>query len=174
MLMADVATVTLLLLGLMIVLPAVWLLFGALWPSAVGRAQARIPARPWSTFFAGAGVSAGVFFASAALGGAGLPAPALILAGLAIGWSFLGVSALARHVGSRLSSPADPAWKAHLRGSIVLALSFLVPILGWLFIFPIALVLGAGAATLGVFRRAPAPAPAAEPAALPAKEELVA
>jgi len=78
-------------------------------------------------------------------------------------------------VGTRLASPGDPAWKPHLRGGIVLALSFLVPFLGWLLLFPIALILGAGAATLAVFRRSPAPAPL--PAAAPreaVKEEILA
>jgi hypothetical protein len=59
----------------------------------------------------------------------------------------------------------------------VLALSFLVPFLGWMLVFPIALILGAGAATTAVFRRAPsaAPAPASAPAKPePAREEILA
>ena len=39
MTMADVFTWTFLLLGLMIVMPAAWLLFGALWPAAIDRAR---------------------------------------------------------------------------------------------------------------------------------------
>lgn len=160
MLMADVAIWTALFVGLMVVLPAVWLLFGALWPSAVQRAQDRIPRRPYSTFFVGLGVSLLFTALVAILGQANLAPPALIVSAFGLGWSLLGVSALARHVGSRLASPGDPAWKPQLRGGVVLALSFLVPILGWLLLFPIALILGAGAATMAVFRRAPAaPAP---------------
>lgn len=156
MLMADVAIWTALFVGLMVVLPAVWLLFGALWPSALGRAQARIPTRPVATFLAGLGVGGLLFLLGAALVSVNAAPLALVIFALSLGGSFLGVSALARHVGSRLSSPAEPGWKAHLRGSIVLALSFLVPLLGWLVIFPVALVLGLGAATLALFRRPPA------------------
>lgn len=171
MLMADVAVWTALFVGLMVVLPAVWLLFGALWPAAVQRAQERIPRKPYSTFFIGLGVALLVTTVVAVLGNVNLAPPAMLLSALSMGLSLVGVSALARHVGSRLSSPGDAAWKPHLRGGIVLALSFLVPFLGWLLIFPVALVLGLGAATLAVFKRAPAPA-AAIPAREPAKEDL--
>jgi hypothetical protein len=158
MLMADVAAWTALLAGLMIVLPAVWLLFGALWPAALGRAQARIPARPLSTFFVGLGVALAFAAAIGLLVKLNAAPIALGVLAFSLGWSFLGVSALARHAGSRLTSALEPAWKAHLRGSFALAFSFLVPFLGWLLVLPIALVLGAGAATLGVFRRPAAPA----------------
>lgn len=163
MLMADVAIWTALFVGLMVVLPAVWLLFGALWPAAVGRAQARIPARPVATFFAGLGVAL-VFAVLIAIFTKINAAPlALVVFAFALGWSFLGLAGLARHVGSRLTSTLEPLWKAQLRGGIVLSLSFLVPFLGWLLVFPIALVLGAGAATFGVFRRTPAVAPVVVP-----------
>jgi hypothetical protein len=141
----------------------------------VQRAQDRIPRRPISTFFVGLGVS--VLFAAlvALLGNANLAPLAIVLSSFALGWSLLGVSALARHVGSRLASPSDPAWKPHLRGGIVLALSFLVPLLGWLLLFPIALILGAGAITTVVIRRAPAPATAPVSAPQEAvKEEVLA
>ncbi len=173
MLMADVAVWTALFVGLMVVLPAVWLLFGALWPAAVQRAQDRIPRRPYATFFVGAGVTLLVTALVAILSKTNLAPLALILFAFSLGWSLLGVSALARHVGSRLSSPGDAAWKPHLRGGIVLALSFLVPILGWMLLFPVALVLGMGAATLAVFKRAPATPPAAVAAPREAlKEDL--
>ena len=151
MLMADVAIWTALFVGLMVVLPAVWLVFGALWPSAVQRAQDRIPRRPYLTFFVGLGVTVLFVLVVAILGKANLAAPALIVSSFALGWSLLGVSALARHVGSRLASPGDPAWKPHLRGGIALALSFL-------------------AATLAVFKRAPAPIP---PVPAPAPRQAV-
>ena len=162
MTMADVFMVTLILLGLVIVMPATWLLFGALWPSAVDRARARIPMMPVRTFLAGVGTSAVFSLGVGGLGAANLPPLALFLAAVGLGWAFLGLSGLARHVGYRLTSSAEPPWRAHVRGSVVLALAFLVPVLGWLLIFPVSLILGTGAATLSIFNRpskAPAPAP---------------
>ncbi len=176
MLMADVAIWVALFVGLMVVLPAVWLLFGALWPSAVQRAQERIPRKPYGTFFIGLGVLVVFTLLVGILGQANLAPPALLLSAFGLGWSMVGVSALARPVGSRLSSPGDPAWKPHLRGGIVLALSFLVPFLGWMLLFPIALILGMGATTMAVFKRAPAmPAPAPIPTKPePVREEILA
>lgn len=167
MLMADAFAITMLFVGLMIVLPATWLMFGALWPSAVERARERIPTMPVGTFLIGAGVTLVFITLTTALGNANLPALALPIAAFGMGWAFLGMSAVARHVGRRLATPGQPEWRAHLKGGIVLSLSFLVPVLGTFLIFPIALVLGTGAATLAVFRR---PRPVETPAMTPAPE----
>ena len=162
MTMADVFAITLLFVGLVLVLPAIWLFFGALWPGLVGRAQARLPAAPLKTFFAGLGVAAVLTGAVLGLAALNLPALALIAFAAALGWSFVGVAALARHLGTRLSSAGDAPWRASLRGGAVLALSFLVPFVGWILVFPIALILGCGATALGLVR------PPAAPTALPA------
>ena len=80
---------------------------------------------------------------------------AILVAAVGLGWAFVGLSGLARHVGDRLTSPEETPWRAHLRGSIVLSLAFLFPILGWLLVFPISLILGSGAASLALFTRPP-------------------
>jgi hypothetical protein len=166
--------ITMLFVGLMVVLPAVWLLYGALWPAALGRAQERIQRRPIVTFLVGLGVSALFSFLIAILGQANLQPPAIVLASFAIGWSLFGVSALARHAGTRLGRLSEPGWRGHLRGGIVLALSFLVPMVGWMLVFPISMILGAGAATLSLSRkRAETPEPVPAPKE-PAQEEMLA
>lgn len=156
--------VTMLFVGLMVVLPAAWLLFGALWPSALGRAQDRIRRRPLVTFWTGLGVGLVATALVAILGQVNLAAPAILLAAVALGWSLFGASALARHAGGRLTSASEPPWRGHLRGGVVLALSFLLPFVGWILVFPIALILGAGAATLSLFKGRPAELPAPVPA----------
>ncbi|HYE98491.1 MAG TPA: hypothetical protein VEJ18_06235 [Planctomycetota bacterium] len=174
MTMADVFAITLFFVGLVLVLPAVWLLFGALWPGLVGRAQARIPAAPMKTFFAGLGVAALMTAVVVGLSALNVPVLALVAFAASLGWSFVGVAALARHLGTRLSSTAEAPWRASVRGGVVLALSFLVPFLGWILLFPIALVLGCGATALGL-RRAATPLPASPlPVRLEAKEEVLA
>ena len=165
MLMADAFAITMLFVGLMIVLPATWLLFGALWPSALERGQRRIPRMPIGTFFTGVGVATVFILLTVALGSANLPALALPIAAFGLGWAFFGTSAFARHLGERLSTPGQPAWRSHLRGSIVLSLSFLVPILGWFLVFPIAMILGLGTTTLSLIRpQKQAPTDKVEPA----------
>ena len=170
--MADVFAITLFFVGLVLVLPAVWLLFDGLWPGLVGRSQACIPAAPLKTFFAGLGVAALMAVVVVGLAALNVPVLALVAFAAALGWSFVGVAALARHLGTRLSSTADAPWRASLRGGVVLALSFLVPFLGWILVFPVALILGCGATALGLRRPASAPAPA--PVRVGVKEEVLA
>jgi hypothetical protein len=162
MYVADVFAVVFTFVGLFIALPSLWLLYAALWPAATARAQERIHRSPVKTFFMGLLTAALFVVAVAALGQANAAGPAVILAAVGIGWSLFGAGALARFVGGRMVSTIEIPWRAHLRGSIVLELAFLVPLLGWLLIFPIGLILGAGATTLALVRRASLPRPVPE------------
>ena len=65
----------------------------------------------------------------------------LILAGM------IGSSALAAQIGYGLASPSDQAqpWRRVLRGGMVLGLTFVFPLIGWLLILPLSLVIGVGA-----------------------------
>lgn len=167
MLMADVFIWVFLILGLMIALPATWLLFSAIFPKGVVRAQDRVRRMPVVTFFVGVGtifliVAAVGLLAATAL--APLQTLAFVVTACGMAFTMFGVSGIARQIGSMLPSAIDrdSPWRSHLRGGIVLELSFLIPVLGWFLILPVTLIIGAGAATLSVlFRRAPLePAPA--------------
>jgi hypothetical protein len=162
MTMADVFAIVFILAGLFIALPCLWLFYAALWPNAVGRAQERVQQMPVRTFFLGAFVSLVLWGLVALLGRANLPVPAMLLAGFTVGFSLFGVAGFTRLIGSKMPSTIDIPWRAHLRGSIVVELSFLVPVVGWLLIFPIALTLGTGAATLAALSRTPARVPRRE------------
>jgi hypothetical protein len=63
-------------------------------------------------------------------------------------FSSVGIAGLATVIGGRLPSPtdADRPWNATIRGGVVLELAFLVPVVGWFFLLPLSLILGAGAA----------------------------
>jgi hypothetical protein len=167
MIVADVLAITFTFIGFFITLTAVWLLFGAFWPNVVGRAQERCHKNPYKTFLVGVGVTA--VFTLLVTGLAAVAPPlSMLLFAFASGYSLLGLSGLARFVGTRLPSSIDASspWRTHLRGSIVLELTFLFPILGWIMIFPMALIVGCGAATLALFSRgqvsAATPVPARE------------
>jgi hypothetical protein len=62
----------------------------------------------------------------------------------------IGSSGLCHRVGTGLASPVDEQqpWRCLLRGGIVLALTFLLPIAGWIFILPWTLISGCGALLL--------------------------
>jgi hypothetical protein len=157
MTMADVLTVVFILFGFALAMPSVWLLFGALWPNVVSRAQERSHRSPFKSFFLGIAVAALLSIVTALLGAANLPVLSAIAFGLSVGFSLLGVSGLARHVGTRLPASIDASspWRSHLRGCVVLELAFLFPVLGWMLILPIALILGCGTATFAIFSRKP-------------------
>ena len=162
--MADVFTVTFLILGMLITLPALWLLMRALFPAAVERSRARIATTPVRCFLAGLlpAVLALALMAQPSPAGKGLGVVLFLVLVLVSGIGLAGFSTI---VGERLPSTADEGrpWRAMVRGAVCLELAFLLPLLGWLGILPIVLVTGLGAAMLALV--VPAPAAAAPAAA---------
>lgn len=174
MTMADVLSVTLIILGLLLTLPGLWLFERALMPATVERARRRLQAKPVATTLAGLLPAALFFVVSVVLLNQG--GPALKFAGLLLflgGFlvSGLGLAALATTVGERLPSPVDGdrPWRGQVRGSVCLELAFLLPLVGWFAVLPLSLCAGAGAACLALLFRddvtpaAAVPGPAAEP-----------
>ena len=161
--MADVFTVTFIILGFLITLPALWLLMRALFPAAVERSRGRIEATPIRCFLAGflPALVALALMAQPAPGGKGLGVLLFLVLVLLSGIGLAGFSMI---VGERLPSTADAGrpWRGLVRGAVCLELAFLLPVLGWLGILPIVLVTGLGAAMMALFSRGgSAPAPAA-------------
>ena len=66
-----------------------------------------------------------------------------------------GVSGLATSIGRRLLSPIDEQrpWRSTLRGGVVLELTYLLPFLGWFVILPASIIVGSGAANLGLLSK---------------------
>jgi hypothetical protein len=159
MTMADVFTVVFVFLGLLLAMPATWLLFSAIAPRGVARAQYRARRMPVVAFFVGLGTIS-LFVATVAALAATSLAPlqtlAFLVAASGMAFTMYGVSGVARQIGAMLPSAIDRdnPWRSHLRGGIVLELSFLIPVLGWFLILPATLVVGAGAATLSLLLRA--------------------
>ena len=79
----------------------------------------------------------------------------MLITGLTVGFALTGTAGLAGAIGGRLSSPADEGrqWLPVLRGGVILELSFLLPVLGWFVILPLAVVGGAGSAILALQRK---------------------
>jgi hypothetical protein len=151
MIMADVLTWFLLILGVYLVLNAHWLGAYALAPALVERSRQRYDRRPVAATLLGLAVAVPV-----ALIGINLmtrvPHPLtnlLVLGMLAVPLliAFAGSAGLALRIGNGLGSPADAAqpWRRVLRGGAVLGLVFLMPVLGWFVLLPWTLVSGLGA-----------------------------
>jgi hypothetical protein len=173
MTMADVLAVTLVILGLLVTLPALWLFLRALFPGAVARGRARLETSPGVCFLAGLLPWALFFLAGLALLSKGAPPLKflgflMVAAGIVV--EGIGLAALSTLVGDRLPSTADEGkpWRGLVRGAVCMELAFLLPFVGWFGIMPLASVAAVGAALLGSSSRgegSPAGAAPATPAA---------
>ncbi len=172
MIMSDVFAILFLHLGVLIVLPGLWLTARAAFPRWVTGSEAAMREMPVRTAGLGLLLGAAWFGLSLAAGTSGAP----FLAGIGLATFFLyalsGLSGVVTHLGNRLPSPADRdrPWKATLRGGIALELTFALPLVGWFVILPLALASGVGGGTISILRRffgsgRPEPAGAAPAAA---------
>src|SRR5256885_1352398 len=154
MIMADILKIVFIILGILTVYVSYWLLSEALFPRMVESA-CRQYGRPMRVTLLGIGVAIlpvviGIILSKVPnpffkfIGVTLLVVPGLL--GLA------GSAGLTLRIGRGLPSPIDQTqpWRRVLRGGIVLASSFLLPIVGWIIIPLWVLVSGVGALLLAV------------------------
>jgi len=164
MILTDLLQYLILVIGSWLVLNAYWLATVALAPRLVERCAARYGGHPLRATLVGLAVALPLAVIGIALAkqGGGL-APVVItlwlLAGLA---ALIGSAGLAQRIGAGLASPLDGSqpWRRVLRGGAVLALVFLMPLLGWFVLLPWVLVSGLGV-VIGSLGAGPARAVAA-------------
>lgn len=177
MLMADTLAIFLVVLGFLLALPGLWLLCAGLWPSAVARTTDDCRAGLLFPFLVGIPISVLAFFAAAfASNGLG-PASGFVSIAIVcfyVLFASVGIAGLTTSIGSRLPSPADieRPWQATIRGSIVLELAFLLPLLGWFVLLPSALIIGSGAALRSIIKGIRKPKPARVEAALDGSRDM--
>jgi len=154
MIMADVFTALFLTLGALLTIVSYWLLFAALTPVIVSRAEALYRERLKKTVLVG--VASAVPLVLLGLSLANAPAAALKLVGVALLLGLillgqLGSAGLARHIGARLGELESAGqYSVVLRGGTILALTFLLPGVGWFVLLPFTLISGLGAALLSL------------------------
>ena len=151
MLMADTLAIFLVVLGFLLALPGLWLLCLGLWPNAVARTSADCMSGLLFPFLVGIPISVVAFFATAFASSSLGPASGFVsiaIVCLYVLFASVGIAGLTTAIGKRLPSPVDieRPWKATIRGSIVLELAFLLPLLGWFLLLPATLIIGSGAA----------------------------
>jgi hypothetical protein len=167
MLMADTMAIFFVILGFMLAFPALWLLCRGLWPNAVAAATAECDKSLFKRFAAGLPVTLVALILAGALrkmpGSFGAIAAGGLISVYLV-YAAAGVAGLATCIGLRLNSPADSErpWRATLRGSIVLELTYLLPIIGWFLVLPASIIIGSGATSLALFKLKRYTAPGAE------------
>ena len=151
MIMADVFKILFPVLGTLMSFVCYCLLFEGTFPAAVERCRQTYQTRPIKSLLLGGvigvpGVALGLAFLNSG-------EPVGIFLGLCalfllFSFSILGAAGLASLIGQRLNSPQDihQPWKRVYRGSVVLAITFIFPMLGWFMVLPITLASGLGAA----------------------------
>jgi len=162
MIMADVLTWFLIIVGTYLVLVSHWLASFALFPNIVEACRRRY-GRPIVPTLVGLVVlipfSVLGIVASRAVVKPGLGAifKGLLMTPMLL--ALLGSSGLALRIGAGLNAPSDEGqtWRRVFRGGVVLAPTFLLPLLGWFVVLPFVLVSGLGAALLSLKVRPQAP-----------------
>ena len=162
---AHVYTVLFIHLGVILVATAYYTVGAAMLPSLTARAEARFAARPVRVVLVGVAVSVPWMVVALLLlrvGGpvglvGGLLAAAWILAGL------LGGAGIAEHIGRR--GDDSRSWRTTARGGLLIALTWALPIVGWIIVLPATIAAGVGCVLTG---RAGRTASAATPPPPPA------
>lgn len=159
MLMADTMAVFFVILGLTLALVSLSLLARGLWPDAVRITTERIERGLVVPFLVGLPLALIPLLSAALLAKLGGPIGTIlgaVVLSATVFHGFIGVAGLATCIGQRLGSASDAGrpWRATLRGSIVVVLSGLLPIVGWFVLVPMAFIIGSGAATIALVRRA--------------------
>lgn len=165
MIMADVLFWFLLILGILLVLGANWIGAYALFPGLVERSAQRYGRRPVAATLLGLIIGVPVVVVGLAAAKAiGHPLVGVLITGalmVPLLLALAGSAGLALRIGAGMPAPIDAAypWRRVLRGSVVLTLTFLMPILGWFVLLPWVLISGLGAALMSLRdRREPVPA----------------
>ena len=164
MIMADILKIVLIIVGILTIYVSYWLLSEALFPALVEGA-ARQYSKPYKITFVGLGAAIVPVVLGLVL--ANVPNPLVKLFGLTMVvlpalLGLAGSAGLTLRIGAGLPSPVDETqpWKRVLRGGILLACSFLLPVVGWIILPLWVLVSGFGAFILyrrELTRNQPAP-----------------
>jgi hypothetical protein len=178
MLMADTMSIFFVILGMLLAFSGLWLLCRGLWPEAVAAAADRCGKRLWSSFLVGLPVTFVMVVLTKTL--FSVLGPVGKIAGVGVVCLYMlqahtGVSGLATSIGRRLLSPLDEQrpWRSTLRGGVVLELTYLLPFLGWFVILPASIIIGSGAANLGLLSKLKLALFAPDPGSAPVMTENV-
>ncbi len=147
--MADISAIFFILLIIGVAFPAMLTAWWLLFPALITRAQSRVEKTPMQSFWMGFVVLIAVTIPIVIL--LALPfGPAKffgwVLIAVALALSSIGCAGIAAHLGKRLTNQSNiSALSGFVRGSVILELATFFPIIGWLFIWPLMLIMAFGA-----------------------------
>ncbi len=139
-------------IGVILVVTAYYTVGAAVAPTLTSRARHRFAQRPWLPAIIGLGISVPWIVAVLVL--LNLPSGALKFTGAAMGciWllgGLIGGAGIAQHIGRGRDGTAE--WIQTVRGGLLITLTWILPLVGWLGILPLTLATGIGCLVLGLF-----------------------
>lgn len=147
--MADISAIFFLLLIFAVAFPAMLTAWWLLFPALITRAQTRVDRTLARTFWMGLFIVIAltipvVVLLALPFGPAKLLSWVLLTASLA--FSSIGSAGIAAHLGSRLAQQGSvTALGDFIRGAVVLEFAAFFPVIGWLFLWPLLLIIAFGA-----------------------------
>lgn len=153
--MADVYTVTFIIIGILLSVPALLVALNVLMPQLAARAHTRLDQTPVKSFFVGLPITVFIIMYAAVMFGSNvgiLQTSAFIMAILGLGLGSIGGAGMARLLGFRLAPIAKPnsTLTNLFRGAVVYEFACLVPIVGWFLFVPVAGITAIGAAAFAL------------------------
>jgi len=169
--MADITAIFGILVSIGIAFPGMLTAWWLLFPATVERARLRVEQTPWACFWAGLLITIAVgipivVLMSLPVGAAKFMGWVILATALTIsGFGSAGISA---HMGKRLArlNAMNPLG-AFVRGAVVLELAAIFPVLGWLFVWPLALIVAFGATGFALLNWMPRAATVRAPETVP-------
>lgn len=139
-------------LGVILVVSAYYATSAALAPRLTERARIRFAQRPWLPALIGLAIS--LPWVVGALAMMNLPFGGVKFAGATLGslWvlcGLIGGAGMAQHIGHG-AAPAD-SWLRGVRGGLLITLTWVLPLVGWLIMLPLTLATGLGCLILSLF-----------------------
>lgn len=148
--MADISAIFFILLIVSIAFPCMLTAWWLMFPAVVSRAQIRVEKTLSGTFWMGLIIVIGLTIPIVILFALPFgPAKFLgwILLSTSLAFSAIGSAGIAAHLGERMKQTGNSysPLSAFLRGAVLLELAAFFPVLGWLFLWPLALITAFGA-----------------------------
>jgi len=162
--MADISAIFFILLIISIAFPSMLTAWWLLFPSVVARAQTRVEKTLARTFWLGLVIVIAlatpiVILLALPFGPAKFIGWILLAASLAL--SSIGSAGITAHLGERMKQTGNnySPLNAFIRGSVVLELAAFFPVLGWFFLWPLALITAFGATGFALLNWMPRESP---------------
>ena len=155
---ADVYTVFFIVLGILIAFPGMisLIVFGL--PNLAERSRQRVEQTPMRCFMLGLPIVGIGGLIAAGLMGSGGPAAAIggIIAVVILLFSLAGAAGVSLLIGQRMFDGSETIpLKPVIMGALAYKLAALFPIVGWIFLFPIEVILTTGAGLFALLKWAP-------------------